>query len=232
MKTKASESESLKLLTETQTELRGLLNALGGRQSDGLLETYTLYSAAHVNRAVEGYLYLRQNRRYEASKHLIRTAIEAMIRLKAIGEKPDLLFRIAFTEFKEDRKWVGSLQIPNVADALKRIEADWTRFVRKYRAKYRDHPCIEKELSIKEAADCAGVEGYYNSHYRLYCRFTHAAFRASSGYLAGFEGEDNRAMMICTLAAVEALLSFGVPAPCVEALKQRAFGNAGIFKPI
>jgi hypothetical protein len=50
-----------------------------------------------------------------------------------------------------------------------------------------EHPLTEEELSLRRAAECAGIEGYYDSHYRLYCRFTHAAFRASTGDLSEFD---------------------------------------------
>jgi len=107
MNTETSELASLKLLSDMQAELRDALDELGGRQGDGLLEHYAFYTAAHINRAAEGYVYLRESRRVEASKHLIRTAIEAFIRLQCIRKHPELLFRIAFSEFNEDKKWAG-----------------------------------------------------------------------------------------------------------------------------
>ena len=101
----------MKLLSDMQAELRDALNELGGRHGDGLLEHYPFYTAAHINRAVEGYVYLRESGRLEASKHLIRTAIEAFIRLQCVRTKPELLFPIAFTEFEEDSQawyWVAN----------------------------------------------------------------------------------------------------------------------------
>jgi hypothetical protein len=85
---------------------------------------------------LKGYVYLRESGRVEASKYLIRTAIEAIIHLQSIRKQPELLFRIAFTEFNEDKKWVRSLQRPDVADAIQAIDAQWAAFVRAYRMKY------------------------------------------------------------------------------------------------
>jgi hypothetical protein len=79
----------------------------------------------------------------------------------------------------------------------------------------------QKRLSLRDAAESAGIEGYYDTHYRQYCRFTHAAFRASTGYLSEFEPEDNRTMTLCALTAVEALVALGAPAPNLASLKQR-----------
>jgi hypothetical protein len=215
-----SELASLKLLSDTQAELRDALNALEGMHGDGLLQHYLFYTAAHINRAVEGYVYLRESGRVEASKHLIRTAIEAIIRLQSVRKQPELLFRIAFTEFNDDKRWVRSLQRTDVADAIRAIDAWWAAFVGAYRMKYPEHPLTEEKLSLRRAAECAGIDGYYDSHYRLYCRFTHAAFRASTGYLSEFEPEDNRTMTLCAFAAVEALVALGAPAPNLASLKQ------------
>src|SRR6266496_1889736 len=99
------EVQSLDLLSDTQTELHHALSAFGGRQCKGLLQDYRFYTASHINLAAEGYIYLRKSKRIDASKHLIRTAIEAVIRLRAVQKKPELLFRIAFTEFEEDKRW-------------------------------------------------------------------------------------------------------------------------------
>ncbi len=220
MNRETSELAALKLLSDMQAELRDALHGLGGMHADGLLEHYPFYTAAHINRAVEAYVYLRESGRVEASKHLIRTAIEAMIRLQCIRRQPELLFRIAFTECNEDKKWVRSVKGADVANAILAIDAEWTAFVQAYQTKYPEHPLTQEELSLRRAAECAGIEGYYDTHYRLYCRFTHAAFRATIGGLSEFEPEDNRTMTLCALAAVEAV-ALGASAPNLTSLKQR-----------
>lgn len=218
-----SELASLKLLSDMQAELRDALNELGGRRADGLLEQYAFYTSAHINRAVEGYVYLRESRRVEASKHLIRTVIEAFIRLQCICKHPELLFQIAFTEFKEDKKWARAAKREDLANVMQTIEANWAAFVEAYRKKYPEQSLTEEELSLRGAAEYAGLEGYYDSHYRLYCRFTHVALRASIGGLSVFDVEDNRTMTVCALAAVEALVTLGATAPNLASLKHRFF---------
>jgi hypothetical protein len=225
MNTDEAEIASLKLLSDMQAELRDALNSLGGKQSRGLVEHYPFYTAVHINRAVEGYIYLRESRRLESSKLLVRTTIEAVLRLQAVRNKPELLFRIAFTEFNEDKKWVRSVPGPGVADELQAIDAYWAEFVQAYRAEYPEHELIEKELSLRAAAESSGIEGYYDSHYRLYCRFTHAAFRATTGDLAEFEREDNRTMTMSAMAAIDALITLGATAPHFQSLKKRLFDD-------
>ncbi len=221
MNNEQHELDSLRLLSDTQAELRDALNSLGRKEADGLIEHYLVYTAALINRVVEGYAYLRESRRFEASKFLIRTAIEAVFRVQAIRKKPDLLFRIAFAEYKEDVKWVRSLNGSDVEATLQAIDSRWTEFMNDYRNKYPEHELIEKELSARDASGVSGLDCYYNSHYRLYCRFTHAAFRASTGDLAKFESEDNRTMTLCALAAIDAVVSIGAEAPRLQSLKER-----------
>jgi hypothetical protein len=215
--------QSLELLSDTQAELHHALAAFAGRQAKGLLEEYQFHAASHINVAAEGYIYLRNSQRIDASKHLIRTAIEAVIRLRAVQEKPQLLFRIAFTEFNEDKKWASSLQERDVSGTITKIENKWTDFKRAYKAKYPEHPLVEEKLSLRRAAECAGtgLERYYDSAYRLYCRYTHAAFRATSGSLNKLDRHDNHTMTLCALGGVEALAAIGGPAPNVELLRER-----------
>lgn len=215
------ELESLKLLSEMQAELRDALDDLGDKRADGLFERYLFYMAAHINRAVEGYVYLRQSRRIEASKHLVRTAIEAMIRVQCVRRDPVLLFRIAFSEFDEDKKWARSAKGSDQANALRAIESEWETFVKCYKKKYPQHALTEEPLSLWEAAKQAGLQDYYDTHYRLYCRFTHAALRASIGDLNSFDPVDDRTMIVSALAAVEALASLGAAAPNLVGLRNR-----------
>jgi hypothetical protein len=212
------ETRWLQLLVDMQAELRDGLNGLGGKQREGLHDGYLGYTAAHINRAAEGYIYLRQSGRVEASKLLVRTGIEAVIRLQAVRKKPELLFGIAFTEFNEDRKWVRLTGGCDVSEALSAIDIHWNEFKQAYHAKYPEHALTEEDLSLRGAAKCAGIERYYDSHYRLYCRYTHAAFRATTGNLNEFDREDTRTMTLCAFSALNALSSIGAPTPRLESL--------------
>jgi hypothetical protein len=205
------ENRWLELLVDMQTELRDGLQGLAGKQLGGLHDAYLGYTAAHINRAVEGYVYLRRSGRVDASKLLVRTGIEAVIRLQAVRKKPELLFRVAFTEFNEERKWVRLTGGGDGSEALRAIDAQWDDFKRKYRAKYPEHTLTEEDLSLRRAAECAGIEGYYDSHYRLYYKYTHAAFGATMGDLNDFDREDTRTMTLCAFSALHAVASIGAP---------------------
>lgn len=215
------ELKSLTLLEDSQAELCDALNSLGGHEVDGLLDRFPFISATHINRAVEGYLRLRKAGRSEASKLLIRSALETVIRLRAAQAKPELMFRIVFSEFEEDKKWIRALDGPSKVQVLDAMEKEWQEFKNAYSAKYPHHSAIEEKLGVEAAAKASGMEKYYNTHYRLYCRFTHANLQAMIGGLSGFESEDNRTMTLCALAAIEALNSIGANTTKLQALMER-----------
>jgi|APCry1669190288_1035285.scaffolds.fasta_scaffold25485_1 hypothetical protein len=215
------ERASLDLLCDIQTELCNALTSLGGRQCNGLLESYIGHSARLLNKAVEAYIFLRESGRLDASKLLVRTVIEAVFRVHAVRKKPELMYRIAYSEHIEDKKWVRPIDPSGSTSSLQSLESNWQEFKDAYRAKYSDHQLKEEELSLLDAAKEAGLHRYYDSHYRLYCRFTHASFRASTGGLDDLRAEDNRTMSLCAFAMTDALKDIGATAPHLAELKER-----------
>ncbi len=212
------ETKLLDLLRDLQAALGASLDSLGGKTSGGLVQSYLVYSAIHTNKAVEGYINLRDSGRIDASKLLIRPALEACIRMLAVGGKPEMMFRIAFSEFGEDKKWARPL---GQAESIAAIDQQWQDFKKTYAAKYPQHPLNETTLSLLDAAQSVGLEKYYDSHFRLYCRFTHAAFRAITGDLDNFDPVDNRTMAFCTYVAIDVLRSIGASAAGLAEFKQR-----------
>lgn len=199
------EGISFELLRTMQRSLTGALNALGGKWGNGLFEHYLFYSSAQINRAGEGYIALRDAGRVDASKLLVRPAIELMIRQQAVLKQPDLLFRMAYTERLEDRKWLSPVWKRAGKDYAFEDQQQWQEFSRRYAQQYPKHHREEKKLTLLDAAKVANLDGYYDSHYRMYCQFTHGAFRAMVGILKFSDLEDNRTMAACMLSALDAL---------------------------
>lgn len=220
------EERSMTVLCDIEKQLAESIESLRGTHGAGLCEHYRFHTASYVHAAVEGYIWLRKSGRVSASKHLVRTCIEAFIRLEAVKKKPNLLGEIAFAEFGEDLKWARSLG-QHASDATAAINRTWNDFKSAYSAKYPglgrvEELCLDNQaLNLRSIAEQIGMQGYYDSHYRLYCRFTHAAFRASTGSLGELESEDNRTMALCALGSIEALALIGAPAPNMEALRDR-----------
>ena len=80
----------------------------------------------------------------------------------------------------------------------------------------------DKYISVWEIAEVAGFAGYYDSHYRTYCRYTHGALWAMGGFLTDLtDPEDNRTMGLCTWSALNALAAIGAESPNLKSLEQR-----------
>ena len=212
MHTQIDEERSLKLLCDIQSELASALNSLGGKQSRGLLDNYNLHSAKHINRAVEGFVFLRKAGRVDGAKFLVRPVIETMFRIQAIQQKPELMYRIAYSEtIVEDAKWLRAAAqkagaLFDEAAHLKR----WEEFKKAYQTQFPNQTLADNYVSLWEIADVAGLAGYYDSHYRTYCRYTHAALWAIGDFLSGLtDPEDNRTMAFCAWTAINVIVSMG-----------------------
>ncbi len=70
--------------------------------------------------------------------------------------------------------------------------------------------------------------GFYGSHYRTYCRYTHGAIRAIGGFLTDLtDPEDNRAMGVCTWYVLNALGGMDATMPNLQSLYTRLEEHAG-----
>ncbi len=185
------------------------LSNFGKNSSYGLADRFNGYSAMHINRIADGYIFLRESGRHEASKYLVRTGIEVLLRIQAIAKKPELLAQIAYNEFLEDKKWLNAAYKGDLAKALADTEKEWDDLKTAYAKEFPNQAIVEKKLSLRSIAESTDLEPYYDSHFRLYSRYTHAALEAASGRLAGFAKQDNRTMAYCVLVALGAILPSG-----------------------
>ena len=121
------EIRSMELLCDMQGEACPCAELLGRKGQQGASgELLRWYSARYINRAAEGYTVLRKASMTDASKLLIRPAIEAMIRAMAVQKQPDFLYRIAYTERKDH----GRMARPIVAKAGRDYDAEDERLER------------------------------------------------------------------------------------------------------
>jgi hypothetical protein len=220
----SEEEHSLILLCDIQQELANALNSVGGNQSRGALDNYYFHSADHVNRVAEGFIFLRKSGHTNASKLLVRPLIETMFRVEAIRKKPELFYRIAYSEtVVEDAKWIGSaasragLTFDEAAHSIR-----FGQFKEQLWEQLPNVALEDKYISVWEIAEVAEMAGYYGSHYRTYCRYTHGALWAIGGLLNDLtDPEDNRAMGLCTWSILDALTSIGAESPNRQSLLQR-----------
>lgn len=172
------ELKHLGLLREVQQILAHALNSLGGKSPPTAESAYLGWAAVSVNRAAEGYLWLRESGRVAASKLMVRPTLEATFAAIAVLKKHGFLFRKAYSEWEEDKKMfakdaVGEQEAKRALEDLKRA----------FRQHKPDCPVVCKRVTVRDTADAAGFLDNYESAYRTYCQFTHGALRAVLGEL-------------------------------------------------
>jgi hypothetical protein len=217
-----AEEQSLKLVEEFNTELKQALDSLDNKQDVGLVDRYRLWSSKHLQRAVDGFAFLRRTGRVDGSKFLVRPAIEMAFRLEAARHHPDLFYRIAHEEHRQDKHLMqGQPQL------LTQIEKNWEEFKNAFAKEFPTVPIPNlcdrcDRLSIQKVAEKAEMKSYYDSHYRIYCRYTHGALQASTGNIdKATDRADNQIMAVCALVALDNLISLGAKSSNSDRLAQR-----------
>jgi len=218
------ETELLTLLSDLEVELTAALNSLGGTVPNAITDRYYLNVGKYILGAADGYLILRRQNRVDASKLLVRPAIEAMVRVHALRQKPEIFYQIAYSERLEDHKWLRAAAektgMPYAKDDPD--PPGWGEFEKAFQREFPKVPLERSKLSLRDAAVIGGLEDYYDSHYRLYCQYTHAALRAMGGHSDEIsDSADTRTMILCAFAALGALTDIGAESPNADSLHAR-----------
>ena len=201
------EIEALQLLSELQKVLADALNSLSGKPPAESPEAhYMSFVGKAVNTAADGYLVLRQAYRVNASKLLIRPALEVVLAGVAVETERGLLVRKAHSEWKERGKMFKD---PNYTSLHQQY---WDKFEKKVRTEDPSCPINLKHLSIQEIAKLAKMEEHYEVSYRIYCQFTHGALEAIAGQLDSTTDSRDSFVMIWCLYQVLGLLGRKTPA--------------------
>jgi len=212
-----AEEKSLRLVEDFDTELRHALDSLGVK-TGGMLDQYRFWSAKHLQRAVAGFANLRRPRLIDSSKFLVRPAIEMAFRLEAARQHPDVFYRIAHEEHRQDKQLMQG-----DPHGLAQLQENWDKFKDAFVKEFPNVPIpnVKNRLSIERVAEKADMKSYYDSHYRIYCRYTHGALQGSSGNIdEATDPADNQIMGVCALIALDNLISLGAKSPR-ERLEQR-----------
>jgi Family of unknown function (DUF5677) len=212
-----AEVQSLKLVVDFNTELIQAQDSLDDKQVIGLVDRYRLWSSKHLQRAVDGFAFLRRSGRVDGSKFLVRPAIEMAFRLQAARLHPDLYYRIAHEEHRQNKHLMqGEPQL------LAQIEKNWDQFKNAFVKEFPTALIVDDKLTIECIAEKADMKSYYDSHYRIYCRYTHGALQASTGHIdKATDPADNQIMAVCALVALDNLISLGVNPSNRDRLAQR-----------
>jgi len=213
----SAEEESLKLVEDFVGALTHALDSLGDVWPNTLLDNYRLWSSNHLQHAVAGFAFLRRRGLVDSSKFLVRPAIEMMIRMEAARQHTDLFYRIAHAEHRQDKHLLRiadqhQLQAYDEAQS----EKIWEQFSDAFTKEFPTIPIpnVDERLTIEYLAEKAELKPFYDSHYRIYFRYTHGALHASTGNLdKATDPEDNRIMAICALVALDNLISLDAKSP-------------------
>jgi len=218
MKTPSPSFDFLDLAERSQQELSAALNSLGGQQSEGLASNFRLYCARHIYRSADGFIALRRTGRNYSARLLIRPAMESMFKLLAVEVDPEVLYRIARYEHEQDKKWARPFVPTSGSSFDSEFEKKWDEFSAAYATQYPDHTRNSSPIDLRSLADKAKAGKYYDSHYRLYCQYTHAALRATTGGLEDFDAEDARSICLPLIVAIQAIIKVGGASPNGAAL--------------
>lgn len=217
-----SEEFPVGVLFDMSEALGAAINSLGGKESEGIREHFLFWISRHINCAAEGFVFLRKSGRIDASTLMVRSAIEAMLKLQAIRADPELLYRFAFDEFTENEK-IGRPAALSAGETYDELLAAREKkdFKDAYSRAFPAHKLVDAKIDLRSAANAAGISAFYDSHYRLYSKFTHALFEAAAGGWNDFRTADNRTMALCVLVALESVHDLGGEVARLSEFQQR-----------
>lgn len=210
---------SLDLLTRIQDTLAANLSRIKGKDKN-ISEFYRFEYCRFVNNSAETFLFLVKNERAEASRVLVRPALEVTFRLQAIQTKPETLLRVAAWEHEERKKLLNGVAPDLVAETAKRMAANWKATVEHYEKLFPGLPVNETPLSAFDAAKeipfdpmlktGKGNENpFYDTYYRFYSPFSHGHIDSLSGEMNYLPFLDNSIMGYCAIIALHATVELG-----------------------
>ncbi len=152
------------------------LNSLNGITPPTHESSYLCSAADSVCLAADGYIFLRENGRVNASKLLIRPMVEAALFASAVVNVKGFYFRKRYSEFVEEGKLRGSA--PQITAQTKKASSDLAAILKKGDPTY---PIKEARVSVFDAAHAVGMRDVYEIVYRMYCQYTHGNAKATRG---------------------------------------------------
>ena len=215
----------MQLLVETESAISKALNGLGDQKTKRIEDMYFFYAAKHIHDCVDTFIVLRNEHRLDGARLVVRPAFEAMLKLRAVRKKPELLYRALLADNKELDKWFSSVArrhgIAYTAIAERQQWADFkTRCVVQFGAENLND---DTPLEAYDAAKAIGIEHYYDTHYRGFSHYTHGLLEAISGSLDELiDPEASRVMLQSAISALDALNHVGADIPNLESLNTGA----------
>ena len=215
----------MELLVETESALSKALNGLGNQKTKRSEDMYYFYVAKHIHDCVDAFIVLRDGHRLDGARLVVRPALEAMLKLRAVREKPELLYRALVADSKELDKWFSSVARRHDVVYAPIVERQqWADFKARCVVQFgAESVNDDTPLKAYDAAKAIGIEHYYDSHYRGFGPYTHGLLEAISGALDELiDPEASRVMLQSAMTAIDALDHLGADIPNFESVNSRA----------
>jgi Family of unknown function (DUF5677) len=217
------EGVAMRLLWDLAIACGKAFVSLGGRVPEKLVHQGTFYWARQINDATMGFFVLRDNNFIASAKLLVRPVIEAVFRLYAVREKPELLYRILYTEAKKEDDWFKRVRGSKGAPPLSSLHStEWQTFRASCVKEFGEGKVQDRPITLRDLAREAKLELVYDSYYFFYCQHTHGSLKALAGRLDEVTNlTDIRVMVLSSMDALRFLHSLGGDCPDFANLNQR-----------
>jgi hypothetical protein len=219
------ERVTMELLAESESAISKALNDLGNQKTKRIEDMYCFYVAKHIHDCVDAFIVLRSGHRLDGARLIVRPALEAMLKLRAVRQKPELLYRALVADSKELDKWFFSVaRRYDVAYTPISERQQWADFKARCVGQFgAESVNNETPLKAYDAAEAIKIEHYYDSHYRGFGHYTHGLLEAISRALDELiDPEASRVMLQSAMSALDALNHVGASIPNLESLDARA----------
>jgi Family of unknown function (DUF5677) len=203
------ETVAMKLLLDLVTASLHAIKSLEGQLPKTLIREYFYYSARGINEAALGFWVLRDRGLKVGARLLVRPAIEAVFRMNAVKQKPELIYRIFYEEAVELDKWTRRmLQFRGIEPKATTFDSPEWRTIREGCVKaFGKDKLTDAPMKLVDFARAAGMEQVYYVSYAMYCKHTHGSFTALQGRLDFMsDPTDVWTMVMSSMEALEVLV--------------------------
>lgn len=172
-----AEQTLMQLLTEMQVELTAALAGISPQDLTGT-KKYFYPTCSGISDLGSGFLALKKIGNTHAARVLIRTCIEATLKVGTVYEWPSALYRIAFTEHVGDRQFLTAADENNIVVTPGMIDAKWVKIKSALSSLFPDEQLKDAAISAETLGQWSNMTDLYDFQFKLYCNYTHATLGA------------------------------------------------------
>lgn len=172
-----AEQALIQLLTEMQAELAAGLAEINPSTLTGI-NKYFHPTCSGISDLGSGFLTLKKAGNIHAARVLVRTCIEATLKVATVYETPSALYRIAFTEHVGDRQFLTAADENKIIVTPGMIDAKWVKIKSVLSSLFPGEQLKDAAISAETLGQWSKMPDLYNFQFKLYCNYTHATLRA------------------------------------------------------